>query len=759
MDMATRYREQQLFFSTGRRQGEGIDAIDGLGLRPALLARYRELARLRYDFPLVLVDRGPGAGTLRSLSSVVDEVLQEIAPKGLEGERLRKHVLALEREVRLTLAAGARGRLADIWQEAAPRLAAPDDPSAVAVLTHLAEKLQLDGEVVDCDRSTPARVLAHIWEAAQQQKGRAFRATVERLVVRLSDILRAAFIHSEAGQRPEALRNALGGAHRDAFDFAVMSRLVGRSAPQDELQSARRRRIEQALAVLKAQPFYPDPRLSDRSEASAVLEFRYDNCAAAAEAYRERLPKIASVVKAIAIAELECSGAYVESQHDGFFAHFDERTLTADDIALFPDYFVCVPPERAAAPENAVMMEMLSAGLPVKILIEATDLLEEASVGTGHFAFGVRSVRLANTATALGGVFVVQTASSNLYALRERLARAFAHRGACLVCVYAGAGAVGELPPYLTAAAAMEARAFPAFTYDPYAGDNQAARFALADNPQPEADWPVAPFEYADENLQRLTEEAPFTIADFVLCDTRYAAHFARVPRGRWNDAMVPADEWLASPPAKVGDRIPYVLAVDRGDVLQRVIVDSSLMQLAARCRTLWHRLQEQGGLPNSHAAILLAREKAKWDEAKARELDALKADAASSAAGSPGAGRSASGTAVDAATSTSAPAGSGAAATDPTSAEPAPAAHTRDEAWIETARCPSCGECQVINDQMFKYNDNKQAYIADVKLGTYRQMVEAAEVCQVAIIHPGKPWNPNEPGVEELLARAEAFR
>ena len=78
---------------------------------------------------------------------------------------------------------------------------------------------------------------------------------------------------------------------------------------------------------------------------------------------------------------------------------------------------------------------------------------------------------------------------------------------------------MGELPPYLTAAAAMESRAFPAFTYDPYAGDNQAARFALEDNPQPEADWPVAPFEYADEALQRVVEETPFTIADFVLCD------------------------------------------------------------------------------------------------------------------------------------------------------------------------------------------------------------------------------------------------
>ena len=93
MDMAARHQEQQLFFSTGRRQGEGVDAIDGLGLRPALLARYRDLTRLRYDFPLVLVARGPDAGAIRSLSSVVDEVLQEVAPRGIDGERLRKQAL------------------------------------------------------------------------------------------------------------------------------------------------------------------------------------------------------------------------------------------------------------------------------------------------------------------------------------------------------------------------------------------------------------------------------------------------------------------------------------------------------------------------------------------------------------------------------------------------------------------------------------------------------------------------------------------
>ena len=45
---------------------------------------------------------------------------------------------------------------------------------------------------------------------------------------------------------------------------------------------------------------------------------------------------------------------------------------------------------------------------------------------------------------------------------------------------------------------------------------------------------------------------------------------------------------------------------------------------------------------------------------------------------------------------------------------------------------------------------------IRDRKAGTYRQLVEAAESCQVAIIHPGKPWDPDEPGLPELLERAK---
>jgi len=80
------------------------------------------------------------------------------------------------------------------------------------------------------------------------------------------------------------------------------------------------------------------------------------------------------------------------------------------------------------------------------------------------------------------------------------------------------------------------------------------------------------------------------------------------------------------------------------------------------------------------------------------------------------------------------------------------------DEAYIETIRCSTCNECTQLNPRMFAYNENKQAYIADLKAGSYRQLVEAAESCQVSVIHPGKPWDPDEPGLDELMERAKPF-
>jgi hypothetical protein len=630
----------------------------------------------------------------------------------------------------MMLAAGKGGLLSELWAEAADRLADPEDESVGRILGHAGESLKVDGELADCGSQLPSRLLTHAWRHVHAAKAHRFRLQVDQLTRRLSDILRAAYVHSEAGRQAAALKAAVGALHADDFDFAAMSRLIVRNVPHDELPPARRRRIESALAVLRSQPFYAEP-----SRGEARFEFVFDNCAAAVAAYQARLPAVVELVKALAIAELEAGGRYVEARHDSFFERYDENALTPDDLALFPDYLVCIPPERNGAPDNAALLEMLSSGLPVKVLVQLTDLLEESSIGTGHFAFGVRSARLATTAMGLGGMFVLQSASSNLYAMRDRIQRGLERRGPALFSVFVGPPGPAELPPYLTAAAAMESRAFPAFTYDAAAGSNWAARFSLENNRERDADCSYDDFEYADEALQRVRAKVAFTYSDFVLNDGRHQAHFALVPRERWNPAMLPVAEWLALSERDAAEKIPYLLAVDGDDRLHRVLVDHRLMQAERRCRLLWHRLQEHGGIHNSHAEQLLARERAAWEASRQQELEALQQPMPSQSHSDRGA------------TAEAAPAAAEAAEKPPS-----------DDAWIETARCPSCNECQNINDRMFAYNENKQAYIKDINAGTYRQLVEAAEACQVAIIHPGKPRNPNEPGLDELLERAKLF-
>jgi ferredoxin len=198
---------------------------------------------------------------------------------------------------------------------------------------------------------------------------------------------------------------------------------------------------------------------------------------------------------------------------------------------------------------------------------------------------------------------------------------------------------------------------------------------------------------------------------------------------------MIPVARGLEAGVEGQPAQVPCTLMVDEKDQLQTVLVDEKLMRDTRRCLEAWNSLQELGGIHNSHAERILAADR------KAREEAALQeSETGEEPAPAPAEPPAAQPVAEESATAEPEP-------------EPSP-----DEAYIETARCTTCNECTQINDKMFAYNENQQAYIADINAGTYAQMVEAAESCQISIIHPGKPWNPDEPGLEELVERAEPF-
>jgi hypothetical protein len=731
MDAIASHAERVAFHLAGRR---GATVGEAGALRPALAARYRDLAALRHDYPVVLARSGDVAAA--SLASLVDAALASVAT-GADADRTRRQVHRVEHQIRADVEHGADGTLGELWADAVKRLAPGRDASFADAARRARAAIAVDGPVVRCDPKLPQRLLEHAWQRAQARKHAELRERLVRLIQQLADILRVDFEQSNAGRSAGRLRESVGSGHHALFDFAAMASVLASGAAHRPIADERRVRIRRLLAVLDTQAFValPDDGAA-RAAGSAVYEHRFASCGAALAAWRERLPRLVELARAIEVAELEIDGRYHPDRHDALFAAYGASGLDAEVLSRFPDLLVCLDGTTIDAVEQQRLMEILAGELPIKVLYRVDDLL--AAAGETAASPGLRCRQIAHMAMGLNQVYVLHAAASHLARCGARIDDAMRFAGPALCCVYTGAsGAAAGTSTYLAAAAAMESRAFPAFVYDPAGGPDWASRFHLDGNPQPELDWPIHRFEYEDARHQRVSVDLAFTFADFAAADPRFAPQLARLPSAADEGDLVAVDEMLLRGAGPLAERVPCLRMIDDHDRLHTVVVDQRLLRKTRGCREMWHSLQELGGVHNSHADRLLERERSAWEAAHA---------AAATTAGAPVAN------AAD-------PSATASPATEPATAAVADATPSRDDAYIETARCSTCNECTQINPKMFAYDANKQAYIADVKAGTYAQLVEAAESCQVSVIHPGKPLDPNEPGLAELLERAESFR
>jgi hypothetical protein len=703
--MQSELRAQVAFRLTGLRPAARAPMPDTRNLRPALVARFRDLAALRYDFPVVLLDEPQGEEFALPLTTMVDSALQAVAAAEVDAPRIRLAALRLEREIRALLAQGESGSLGRLWDVAAERMTARGRETLAADLARVRKALGGDGQIVDCDVAFPGAFVLRAWNTVQARKAALFHADVHRLIVRLGDILVADEVRSAGGRTPDKLCEAVGTSHRKSFDFELMSQLLGRGAAPRPLSEPRRRRIRSLLVALESQRFFLD---------DSGFTFAFERCGLALRAFRARYARLRSLARSMAMARLEVEGVYDESRHDALFQQLRQSPLTADELARFPDYLVRVRESELDAAARAELLDLIASGVPAKILVQSDDLLEEAAFGEGLAAVGAKADALCGMALGCGDVFVLQTAASNLPRMGAQVLRALHHPGLALFSVFSGAtGDTAVLPAYLNAAAAAESRAFPTFTYDPGKPLEGGSRYSLENNPQPDRDWPVHGFEYEDASHQRVRRELAFTLADFVAADERFARHFLSMPSG----TLLPAADALDADAAADLEAAPGIAMIDQDDFLHEVVVDELIVHLARRGRDRWRRLQKLAAM-----GLVVTRE----------IPAAIPAEAAPVAQDTPAA----------------------AATAEP---EP-PKAPSSDEPYIETPRCTTCNECTELNNRMFAYDGNKQAHIVDLSAGTYRELVEAAESCQVSIIHPGKPRDPDEPGLEELLERARPF-
>lgn len=367
---------------------------------------------------------------------------------------------------------------------------------------------------------------------------------------------------------------------------------------------------------------------------------------------------------------------------------------------------------------------------------------------------------------------------------------------------------------------ALESRAFPYLTFDPDGGVSFTDCLSLDGNPSVEDTWPAYALKYTTDDGVESTLDLPLTIADWAATEGRFRKHFREVPADTWNDDMVPFHEFLELDAAARDGKVPFIYTL-RGGKLSRLSASAEIVKLAEERLLFWSQLRELAGVSipqtvrervtsalESEYETKAAAMRAEYEKnladlqstyahvvarrlaeglirvAEGRTVGDLVTSALAAPYVAPAFAEPAAGSAAPAFAEASAgrpataqgtehPAPGTAPGTEHAapSTAPAPSTSTQHEAaigdadapltmepYIDTALCTSCNECTNISNKLFAYDANKQAYIKDPRGGTFQQIVKAAELCPVSIIHPGTPLNPREKDLDKWIARAARF-
>jgi pyruvate-ferredoxin/flavodoxin oxidoreductase len=540
-----------------------------------------------------------------------------------------------------------------------------------------------------------------------------------------------------------------------------------------------------------------------------------DSPSVAVGLFEGHMRKMADGFTTVRRAEKLLSGRYDAESDEAGLSELDWRRFTDEEFALCPPLF-------AVGGDGAMMdigfqnlSRVMASGKPIRVVVVDT---QASSSGGGQgcsagFRGQVADVtepgrerkgkeeyrkELALISMAHRGAFVMQSSQATPSHLFKHLLRGLQVRRPAVFILNAPCprewGIAQDSAPE-AARLALESRAVPNIVFDPDRGATFSECLDLEGNPSLEDRWSSRELIYVDEEGAEQRMTLPLTIADWALGEERFLTQFSEAVEGT---ELVPFHEYLDLDEAGRADAVPFIYTVDAERKLGKICVSSELVELAEERLRYWAQLKELAGIEVSEhmrdavgegVARKLERKLADLQseyEAKIAQLTSqypvliarkiaeglLKANGSETVAQLLEKAENWKGPAFKA------PAGLGfgveskpeAESSKPEEAAAAPAeapaaAEAEDEdeilssePWIDTIRCTSCDECTTINNKMFAYNEDGLAYIKDPQAGTFRQLVEAAEKCAPAIIHPGEPLNPDEKGLDQLIKRAEPF-
>ena len=507
-------------------------------------------------------------------------------------------------------------------------------------------------------------------------------------------------------------------------------------------------------------------------------------CVTAAELFERDAARFAKLFAALRVAALEADDRYDPAVHDSWFAGFDWQAFSDEELPSVTRIVALVSADYLAGDGLPSFSQMLGSRRPVHVLswVRAYD---NPAARSGEGPFDAYRFELAYFGVGHRQAVVAQTSAAKHDDLLAGYLCALDGNRTSLHLVNRGTQTKSKQPildPWFVASAALESRAHPFLLVNPCAGDRAAERVSFDGNPQADQDWPEEVLEYEQAEGDREEMSLAFTFADYALLMPALHEHFRMVPKGYESDDLVPVADYLERDDESVERLVPFVWGIDEDGTLIRLAISRALVFACRDRLNYWRTLQEMAGVHNVYVEAAVERvledaraaaeaEREELLKAHSEELDSARSEAAGDAMGQLVdvlMGADLSSMVSGGAPATMPPPSEAPADNTPEAApaeEPEPAPEPEededigfDEPWIDTAACTTCDDCLNINKMMFEYNEDKQAYLKDPRAGTYEELVRAAETCPAKCIHPGKPLNPNEPGLEELVARAEPF-
>ncbi|MDH5399278.1 MAG: ferredoxin [Cyclobacteriaceae bacterium] len=608
-------------------------------------------------------------------------------------------------------------------------------------------------------------------------------AEIEKLMARLREIL---LVEAEKNIGPDAadkLKSTFGNA--DTFmDFEKLSQLIPESS-SEKMAPERINNIKETLQILqqsgeahdKEAVVLLDEGLKGYSNwaqnltNSRVVKVKSKELLTTAVAlFNTSMAEYEQYVAAAKMAELIVSGKFDDQQPLELLKKFNWKFFSPQELNAAPEIIVVCEVETLVDKGLSQLFKLFTDGLPIKILALQSSL-QTKSGDFIKYDLGAMAVSFRNT-------YTVQSTGLDPGKLFQHFSGGLASATPGLFYVLDDVGAVEDNSYLIRKSTAVESRVFPEFTYAGNFVSEWGSRFNIADNPLKGQDWPIYSIQCKDADKHETAINAPFTPVDFLAMDVEWQDELMVVPPGYWTDDLVTVAAYLQLPEDERFARVPYIWVIDKENEIGKAAISWKLVLVALERLDFWHYLQDSAGVQNYHADRALQKQKERFDQELDNKISQLKVEYEQKIADArnegsevtierltsflldmdtdilvPSREKSAKPAAID----DNKPADTG-EATQVEKVVEEEADLNFDEPWIETPMCTSCNECININKRMFQYNADKLAFLADAKAGTFAQLVQAAEVCPANIIHPGKPLNPSEPGLDELIKVAEKY-